>query len=81
MPLPFVLFSSYLRLYSAGVNVSWRLILRDYKIARHNNDTNSNNNNKIINRIKLKKKSYIFAQVKKKRFKNLPLPNDLKISH
>ena len=55
----FVLVSSYLRLYSAGVNDSCRLTLRDYEITRHNND---NNNNKLINRIKLKTTDYIFTQ-------------------
>ena len=71
MRLCFVLFSSYLRLYSAGVNDSRHLILRDYEITRHNNDNNNNNNNnnnKLLNRVKLKTTSYICTQVKK-RFK------------
>jgi len=64
--LRFALFSSYLRLYSAGVNDSCRLILRDYEITRNNNDNNNNNNNnKLINRIKLKTKCYMFMQGKK----------------
>jgi hypothetical protein len=68
MPLRFVLYSTYLRLYSVGVNDSCRLILRDYEITRHNNDNNSNaNNNKIINRIKPKTTRYIFTQGKKKK--------------
>jgi len=46
MRLRFALLGSYLRLYSAGVNDSCRLILRDYEITRHNND--NNNNNKLI---------------------------------
>ena len=64
MRLRFVLFISYLRLHSAGVNDSCRLVLRDYEITHHNNDNNNNNNNKLINRIKLKTKSYIFMQGK-----------------